>query len=85
MRPNHRLGALMLLAFFHYSIGDVFAGTVTLGPTDEVQQAIDDLRPGDTLRLTSGIYQGPFTISVNGTPLQPIVITSASRELDRPG
>ncbi|MEM9326851.1 MAG: hypothetical protein AAGA85_14390, partial [Bacteroidota bacterium] len=45
--------------------------------------AIDDLRPGDTLRLTSGIYQGPFTISVNGTPMQPIVITSASRELDQ--
>lgn len=52
-----------------YSCPDDATGVST---SSELQAALDDARPGAAIELAPGEYVGRFTITVSGTPDQPI-------------
>ena len=46
-------------------------------PFAAISQAVDRLRPGDTLLIRAGLYRESVTVTRSGTPEQPIVISAA--------
>lgn len=58
------------------------AATTEIGPTDDLQQAVDALGPGDELVLRGGTYTltSRFSIAVSGTEQAPIVIRAKDGE-----
>jgi hypothetical protein len=46
------------------------------GTTAALQAAINQLQPGDELRITKGTYEGVLDINVSGTPDKPITVRS---------
>jgi hypothetical protein len=48
--------------------------TVTVSNADELQKALDDARPGDTVALAAGTYTGEFHTTASGSPDQPIFL-----------
>lgn len=58
------------------------AGAVEIGPGDDFEAAAARSQPGEELVLRGGIYEFDenITISVNGTPNQPITIRSKDGE-----
>jgi hypothetical protein len=48
--------------------------TVTASSADELQHALDHARPGDTIALAQGTYEGEFTTSASGTRDRPIFL-----------
>ena len=58
------------------------AATTEVGPTDDVEAAINALNPGDELLLQGGTYTltDRFGISVSGTAQAPIVVRAKDGE-----
>ncbi|MGM0558808.1 MAG: hypothetical protein ACQEVA_20645 [Myxococcota bacterium] len=55
--------------------------TVTATPSDNLQEKVDALGPGDVLELDSGTYEvDTLRIGVSGTESEPIYIRGVSRE-----
>lgn len=52
----------------------VRAETVTVSPTEDWAAVINSLSPGDVAELQAGRYTGGSTITVQGTPAEPITI-----------
>lgn len=48
--------------------------TVSVGSAEELQDALDAARPGASIALADGVYQGLFVASVDGTQEQPIFL-----------
>ncbi|BCJ73534.1 hypothetical protein CS0771_30780 [Catellatospora sp. IY07-71] len=46
--------------------------TVTVGDAGELADALDDAKPGDSIRLRDGVYRGRFTAEEPGTKDRPI-------------
>jgi hypothetical protein len=63
--------------------GAAYAGSVEIGPGDNLQAAVDALTPGDELVLRGGTYTlaSLFRIQSQGTAGQPIVIRAKSGEV----
>lgn len=53
------------------------ADTVVLGPGDNWCRQVNRAQPGDTVLLSSGIYERPCKIRNHGLPGRPITIASA--------
>jgi hypothetical protein len=53
------------------------AGATEIGPEDDFCGAINQLQPGDELRLRPGDYQGPCVIRRGGSPGAPTTIAAA--------
>jgi hypothetical protein len=53
------------------------AGATEIGPEDDFCGAVNQLQPGDELRLRPGDYQGPCVIRRGGSPGAPITIAAA--------
>ena len=66
---------------FHVAMDgrDTHPGSLAL-PWRTIQQAVDRLRPGDTLRVRAGVYSENVTLRASGRPGQPIVIRSFEGE-----
>jgi len=45
---------------------------VDVGSSDQLQRALDEARPGRTIRLADGTYAGNFVATAQGTPGTPI-------------
>ena len=52
----------------------LFAKTVTVRPKQSLQEAADELQPGDTLLLAEGTYYQSFNLTRGGTERKPITI-----------
>jgi hypothetical protein len=65
------LGVPMPEPIFQY--GRVTPITRTIGPDDDLQQALDTSIPGDTI-IISGLHKGDFVVKQSGKPNQPIII-----------
>lgn len=50
--------------------------SITLGPTDDVQAAIDSAQPGDQIVLLAGNYHQSLTLDSSGTSQNPIQLIS---------
>jgi hypothetical protein len=53
------------------------AGATEIGPEDDFCGAVNQLQPGDELRLRPGDYQGPCVIRRGGSPGAPTTIAAA--------
>jgi hypothetical protein len=53
------------------------AGAAEIGPEDDFCGAVNQLQPGDELRLRPGDYQGPCVIRRGGAPGAPTTIAAA--------
>jgi Right handed beta helix region len=53
------------------------AGAIEIGPEDDFCGAVNQLQPGDELRLRPGDYQGPCVIRRGGSPGAPTTIAAA--------
>lgn len=69
-----RIGIVALLLLYP-PIG-VVADTLTIPVTTtaELDQALANAQPGQTIALADGVYEGGFTITVDGTATQPITL-----------
>jgi hypothetical protein len=45
---------------------------VTVGTADQLQNALEDVRPGDSIRMKPGTYAGEFEVTESGTAAKPI-------------
>jgi MYXO-CTERM domain-containing protein len=84
------LFTLSLSTWVLLATGVARAATTEVGPSDDVEAAINALQPGDELVLQGGDYTltDAWHISVAGTAAQPIVIRAKDGEvphLNRPG
>ena len=77
----NRHSCLALLASLVAS-GAAHAATTEVGPTDDVEAAINALKPGDELVLRGGTYTltDRFGIAVSGTAQAPIVVRAKDGE-----
>ena len=50
-------------------------------PFKTIQHGVDQLKPGDTLVIRSGLYYEQVTVSKTGTPEKPITLRAYPREL----
>lgn len=75
-------GAALALAAF-VSLGGVgVAAEIEIGPSGNLESAIADLAPGDTLVLRGGTYtfDGNMTWTANGTSAAPVIIRGKAGE-----
>ena len=63
------------------------AATITVGPTGDLQAALNTAQPGDVILLTPGaVYSGNFVLPVKSNPNGiPITIRSAADPSTLPG
>ncbi|HRD63127.1 MAG TPA: NosD domain-containing protein [Nocardioides sp.] len=54
------------------------AATTTVSDADQLQAALDDAQPGDTIELQEGTYSGNFVTTASGTDAQPIFLCGSS-------
>lgn len=75
-KPIVKFGAVVMLCCFTFFLQSATAQAVkAVTPEDDLQAAIDELEPGDTLILKNGIYRQPLELrNVHGTEAQPITI-----------
>lgn len=52
--------------------------TVAVSSADELARALAAAKPGDTIRLAAGTYEGDFTATADGTPAEPITLTGTA-------
>jgi hypothetical protein len=81
--------AVSLFGSLLLGVGAAHAATIEVGPSDDVESAINALQPGDELVLAGGDYTltDAWHISVTGTAAAPIVIRAKDGEsphLNRP-
>ena len=55
---RHRRDTLLILICLHLSLCGLHAADITIGPTDRIQDAINDANDGDRIILSQGTYQG---------------------------
>lgn len=68
----HRLGLTLLIAIFPVPL---FAADVRVGPGDDIQAAIDQAMPGDTVTVGAGTYDvGELSTARDGQPDAPITV-----------
>lgn len=85
MRPFSTLAACLLLALpasaADYYVArngdDDAAGSIT-APWHNIQDALDKLKPGDTLHIGPGLYREKLYVNVSGEPGKPITIQGAA-------
>ena len=77
MMRTKRFVILLILIFPNR----LLAQRIVVTPSDNIETAINNLNPGDTLLFSPGIYSGRFDISVNGTNDSPIVLMSLSSNI----
>jgi hypothetical protein len=53
------------------------AAGVNLRPGDDIQKALDEAVPGDTITLEDGVYYQRLTITRGGTPEKPVTLKAA--------
>ena len=75
LRRQRRIWAALAVAFAGW--GAEVAGAAEIGPEDDLCAAINQLSPGEELRLRSGDYAGPCVIRRGGVPGAPITIAAA--------
>ena len=71
---------LVIASFVLVTAQQATAAVVTVGPADDLQGAVDGLRPGDTLRLRRGTYNQFIEVRRSGRRRAPIRIIGAGRE-----
>jgi len=65
----------VVFIFFLGGLQSSFAkDVITAGPRDNLQAIVDDLKPGDILRLRPGQYDQSFVVRAQGTATDPILI-----------
>ena len=67
--------AALALAIAGWTAGP--AGAAEIGPEDDFCSAVNQLQPGDELRLRPGDYRGPCVVRRGGAPGAPITIAAA--------
>jgi len=73
-RPRH-LTIAVLIAFLLLMVGSAFGATLTVGPEEKIQAAIDQANAGDTVLVESGVYgenlvlDKKITLQGSGRPL----------------
>lgn len=73
-RPRH-LTIAVLIAFSLLMVGTAFGATLTVGPGEKIQAAIDQAKAGDTVLVESGVYREnlvldkKITLQGSGRPL----------------
>jgi hypothetical protein len=55
--------------------------TVEVSSADELQQALDDAKPGAVIGLAPGAYQGEFTATVDGRPDAAITVCGTAESI----
>jgi hypothetical protein len=78
LRRQRRIWAALAVAFAGW--GAEVAGAAEIGPEDNLCAAINQLSPGEELRLRPGDYPGPCVIRRGGAPDTPTTITAADPE-----
>lgn len=68
------IASITALAYFPYNGGTAMGAVIPVDPSNYLGR-IAALRPGDTLVLSPGNYEGLPVYDLNGTPSSPIVIT----------
>src|SRR5262245_38053857 len=78
---RHVLRVTLLLSGL-LATAPAWGASQTLGPTDDVEGAINAMMPGDELILLGGMYMlsERFSFSIAGTEAQPIVIRAMDGE-----
>jgi hypothetical protein len=71
------VGVYVGLALALVGWGAAPAGATEIGPEDDFCGAVNQLQPGDELRLRPGDYQGPCVIRRGGSPGAPTTIAAA--------
>lgn len=74
-RRQRRIWALLAVALAGW--GAEVGGAAEIGPADDLCAAINQLAPGEELRLRPGAYPGPCVIRHGGAPGTPTTITAA--------
>ncbi|CAM9797024.1 unnamed protein product, partial [Discosporangium mesarthrocarpum] len=66
--------AVVAVAFAGLTTWEVTAEDITVNPDDSIQDALDDVQPGDTIILAAGEYFEDFVTKVDGMADAPITI-----------
>ena len=69
-----RIGIIVLFLLLTLSQGIATDTTIPVTTAAELSQALATAQPGQTIVLADGLYQGGFTITVDGTADQPITL-----------
>lgn len=72
---------LFLLSLCLLGVSSTFAATISVKNAQEFQNALSQVKPGDTIHLTDGEYHGIFEAHVSGSSGQPIVLTGSRKAL----
>jgi hypothetical protein len=57
------------------------AGTIPVGSPDELARALASAKPGDTIQLAPGNYDGAFVATAKGAPEAPITLTGTPQSV----
>jgi hypothetical protein len=55
--------------------------TVDVSSEKELEQALEDARPGDVIELAAGRYEGEFVLAADGEPKKPITLCGTSESV----